>query len=196
MAKISVTAFFTISAYSPLYLGNAPSPACSTSRFAIYARKYPSKTISYKISRPVVIHLIPLWTNRSFSCSKKESGSNDISLHFVEFSNVHNTHRSSNATQSNFVYKMYKNIARSRLICRTTKGSIRKMLVMGLVMFGTKFHFSFWSMIHLLLNLNTCSGYYQRKSFGCSPEEPDASRSALDSAQYRPEGHRPSSFLC
>ena len=42
----------------------------------------------------------------------------------------------------------------------------------------------------------TCSGYYQRKSFGFSPEEPDASRSALESARYRSEGHRPSSFLC
>ena len=37
--------------------------------------------------------------NRPFSYSKKESGSNDISLHLVEFSNVHNTDRSSHATQ-------------------------------------------------------------------------------------------------
>ena len=43
--------------------------------------------------------------NRSFTYSKKESGSNDISLHLVEFSNVHNTDRSSNANQSNLVYK-------------------------------------------------------------------------------------------
>ena len=43
--------------------------------------------------------------NRPFSYSKKESGSNDISLDFVEFSNVHNTDRNSNATQSNLVYK-------------------------------------------------------------------------------------------
>ena len=43
--------------------------------------------------------------NRPFSYSKKECGSNDISLHLVEFSNVHNTNRSSNATKSNFVYK-------------------------------------------------------------------------------------------
>ena len=44
-------------------------------------------------------------SNRPFSYSKKESGSSDISLHFVEFSNVHNTDKSSNATQSNLVYK-------------------------------------------------------------------------------------------
>ena len=43
--------------------------------------------------------------NRPFSYSKKECGSNDISSHFVEFSNVYNTERSSNATQSNLVYK-------------------------------------------------------------------------------------------
>ena len=43
--------------------------------------------------------------------------------------------------------------------------------------------------------LQSCSGYYQRKSFGFSPEEPDASRSALESAQYRSEGHRPSPFV-
>ena len=55
---MSVTSFYTISAYSPLYLGNAPSPDCSTSGFSIYAQKYPRKTISHKISRPVVIHLV------------------------------------------------------------------------------------------------------------------------------------------
>ena len=41
--------------------------------------------------------------NRPFSNSKKESeesGSNDISLHFVEFSNVYNSDRSSDAIQS------------------------------------------------------------------------------------------------
>ena len=43
--------------------------------------------------------------NRPFSYSKKECGSNDISSHFVEFSNVYNTDRKSNATQSNLVYK-------------------------------------------------------------------------------------------
>ena len=43
--------------------------------------------------------------NRPFSNSKKESGSNDTLLHFVEFSNVYNSDRSSNATQSNLVYK-------------------------------------------------------------------------------------------
>ena len=36
--------------------------------------------------------------NRPFSYSEKESQSNDTLLHFVEFSNVHNSDRSSNAT--------------------------------------------------------------------------------------------------
>ena len=40
-----------------------------------------------------------------FSYSEKESQSNDTLLHFVEFSNVYNSDRSSNATRSNLVYK-------------------------------------------------------------------------------------------
>ena len=43
--------------------------------------------------------------NRPFSYSEKESQSNDILLQFVEFSNVHNSDRSSNAIRSNFAYK-------------------------------------------------------------------------------------------
>ena len=43
--------------------------------------------------------------NRPFSYSENERGSNDISLQFVEVSNVHNCDRSSNATLSNLVYK-------------------------------------------------------------------------------------------
>ena len=43
--------------------------------------------------------------HRPFSYSEKESQSNDTLLHFVEFSNVHNSDRSSNATRSNLVYK-------------------------------------------------------------------------------------------
>ena len=43
--------------------------------------------------------------NRPFSYPEKESQSNDTLLHFVEFSNVHNCDRSSNATRSNLVYK-------------------------------------------------------------------------------------------
>ena len=43
--------------------------------------------------------------NRPFSYSRKESGSNDILLHSVEFLNMHNTDRSSNATLSNLAYK-------------------------------------------------------------------------------------------
>ena len=41
---------------------------------------------------------------RPFSYSEKESQSNDILLHFVEFSNVHNSDRSSNTTRSNLMY--------------------------------------------------------------------------------------------
>ena len=45
-------------------------------------------------------------TNRPFSYSESECGSNDISLQFVEFSNVHNCDRSSNATLSSLAYKI------------------------------------------------------------------------------------------
>ena len=48
---------------------------------------------------------VGLFNNRPFSYSEKESQSNDISQQFVEFSNVHNSDRSSNATRSNFAYK-------------------------------------------------------------------------------------------
>ena len=61
--------------------------------------------------------------NRRFTFSEKESQSNDTLLHFVEFSNVHNSDRSSNATQSKLVYKKYENNARSRLVLRTAKRS-------------------------------------------------------------------------
>ena len=37
--------------------------------------------------------------------SEKESQSNDVCLHFEEFSNVDNSGRSLNATPSNLVYK-------------------------------------------------------------------------------------------
>ena len=53
-------------------------------------------------------------TNRPFSYSKQECGLNDMSLPLVEFSNIHNTDRSFNATQSNLVYR---NIVRSKLFC-------------------------------------------------------------------------------
>ena len=43
--------------------------------------------------------------NRPFSYSENESQSNATLLNFVEFSNVHNSDRSSNATRSNLVYK-------------------------------------------------------------------------------------------
>ena len=37
--------------------------------------------------------------------SNKESESNDILIHFIEFSNVHNSDRSSSVTQSNRSHK-------------------------------------------------------------------------------------------
>ena len=43
--------------------------------------------------------------NRPFSYSEKESEWNDISLDFVEFSNVHNSNRSSNASRSSTAYE-------------------------------------------------------------------------------------------
>ena len=44
--------------------------------------------------------------NRPFSYSHNECRSNDISLQFVEFSNVHNCDRKSHATLSNLAYKI------------------------------------------------------------------------------------------
>ena len=58
-----------------------------------------------RINQEYMLEIARSIDNEPFSYSKKVSGSNDISLHFVEFSNLHNADRSSNATQSNFVYK-------------------------------------------------------------------------------------------
>ena len=44
--------------------------------------------------------------NRPFSYSGKESQSNDVMMQFEEFSNVHNSDRISNASRSNFAYKI------------------------------------------------------------------------------------------
>ena len=44
--------------------------------------------------------------NRPFSYSENECGSNDTSSQFLEFSNVHNCDRSSNATLSSLAYKI------------------------------------------------------------------------------------------
>ena len=41
-----------------------------------------------------------------FSYSGKESESNDVMMQFEEFSNVHNSDRTSNATRSNLAYKI------------------------------------------------------------------------------------------
>ena len=45
-------------------------------------------------------------SEQALSYSENECVSNDISLQFEEFSNVHNCDRSSNATLSNLVYKI------------------------------------------------------------------------------------------
>ena len=42
--------------------------------------------------------------NRPFSYSGKESESSDVMMQFEEFSNVHNSDRTSNATRSNLAY--------------------------------------------------------------------------------------------
>ena len=57
-----------------------------------------------KFSPRVLCGLLPQ-RKGPFSYSKKESGSNDTLPHSVEYSNVYNSDRSSNATQSNLVYK-------------------------------------------------------------------------------------------
>ena len=69
-------------------------------------------------------------SNRPFSYSGKESESNDVMMHFEEFSNVHNSDRTSNATRSNRTsrIKLYKNNARSRLFSRIAKRSIAASL--------------------------------------------------------------------
>ena len=58
-------------------------------------------------------------SNRPFSYSEKECGSNGISLHFVGFSNVHNCNQSSNTIQLSLVYK---SIASSTPFYRLLKG--------------------------------------------------------------------------
>ena len=50
---------------------------------------------------------------------------NDMLINFVEYSNVYNGDRSSDAIQSKVEYK---NIARSRLFCRITKRSMGQLL--------------------------------------------------------------------
>ena len=55
-------------------------------------------------------HFFPTKFNRPFCYSEDECGSNDISLQFVEFSNVYNCDRSFKATLSSFAYNLDKNI--------------------------------------------------------------------------------------
>ena len=49
--------------------------------------------------------LVKSLINRPFSYSGKDSESNDVMVQFEEFSNVHNSGRTSNATRSNLAYK-------------------------------------------------------------------------------------------
>ena len=79
--------------------------------------------------------------NRPFSDSEKESQSNEVCLHFEEFSSVHNTGRVEALTPLGRTsrIKMYKNIARSRLFCRIAKRSI-----LG---FGVKISPVFWDWV-------------------------------------------------
>ena len=44
--------------------------------------------------------------NRPFSYSGKEPESNDVMMQSEEFSNLHNSDRTSNATPSNLAYKI------------------------------------------------------------------------------------------
>ena len=53
---------------------------------------------------PIIDSLMVFVQRKVISCSKKESGSNDILINFVEFLNVHNKDRASNVTQSNLSY--------------------------------------------------------------------------------------------
>ena len=62
-------------------------------------------TMMLTSSECVTIPFQSIFANRPFSYSEKESQSNDTLLHFVGFSNVHKSDRSSNATRSNLVYK-------------------------------------------------------------------------------------------
>ena len=61
--------------------------------------------MSHNFRSSVNFRVCLIVANRPFSYSKIGCGSNDISSHFVEFSNVYNADTWSNATQSNLVYK-------------------------------------------------------------------------------------------
>ena len=68
--------------------------------------KSEGKNFRQLVSRPVIDSTLYFAFHRPFSYSENECVSNDISLQFVEFSNVHNCDRSSKATLSNLVYKI------------------------------------------------------------------------------------------
>ena len=67
-----------------------------------------------------------LMCNRLFSYSERERGLNDISLHFVEFSNVHHYDRYSNTIQSSLAH-MYRNIATYDRYSNTIQSSLAHM---------------------------------------------------------------------
>ena len=63
--------------------------------------------------------------NRPFSYSRKESKSNDVMMLFEEFSYVHNSDRTSNATRSNLAYKIITITLDPDSFCRIAKKSIK-----------------------------------------------------------------------
>ena len=69
------------------------------------ASKHVLSLVYFRVFKTHAVSDLSSPTNSPFSYSKNECGSNDVSLHFVEFSNVHNTDRSSNTTQSNILCK-------------------------------------------------------------------------------------------
>ena len=99
----------------------------TTHKLLICIHREKTKSGGRKYDAPfiIVFFLLIAYGNRILSYSEKESESNDVLIHFVEFSNVHNSDRSSNATRSNYVYKNYKHIAQSRVFCRIAKWSIQ-----------------------------------------------------------------------
>ena len=79
----------------------------SASKFSGFKHCFKIIWVHYDVAVVVLSyekHFFGLKPNRPFSYSEKESQSNDTLLHFVEFSNAHNSDRSSNATRSNLVH--------------------------------------------------------------------------------------------
>ena len=90
------------------------SPIVASRHFQYHAKITKRKFVTFLLYTPIHIAFKPALAkpdylmgppNRPFSYSEKESGSHDTSSYFVEFSNVYNSDRSSNATQWNLVHK-------------------------------------------------------------------------------------------